>query len=270
MALSHVNEDQMWNGGRRVGHPLLKGEYTGHEKTYSGDVNISPRLAETKRNQQFLEKSVLPFFLGRSRFWLFHLFFLLNPGDPPSAPPLRVAAAWTRGGAGGESLEFSRKNRWNSQNRYLPGKIGKTDFSKKFWFRLVSASLGEISWSPKYVFSWPVYPPLRRGCRWIREGQWQMERKTNICAACQICFGNTQCKGFVYNQKEEHHHWRFRLFSHSLNPPPIEVWCLKVLQHTMKSKRYLHWIFIFISLWFYALTFLEQPLSHTALDGDWR
>ena len=69
-------------------HPLLKGEYTGHEKTYSGDVNISPRLAETKRNQQFLEKSVLPFFLGRSRFWLFHLFFLLNPGNPPPAPPL--------------------------------------------------------------------------------------------------------------------------------------------------------------------------------------
>ena len=80
-------------------HPLLKGEYTGHEKTYSGDVNISPRLAETKRNQQFLEKSVLPFFLGRSRFWLFHLFFLLNPGDSPPAPPLWVTAArgqqWT-------------------------------------------------------------------------------------------------------------------------------------------------------------------------------
>ena len=51
-------------------HPLLKGGYTGHEKTYSGDVDISPGLAETKRNQQFLEKSVLPIFLGSSRFFL--------------------------------------------------------------------------------------------------------------------------------------------------------------------------------------------------------
>ena len=51
-------------------HPLLKGEYTGHEKTYFGDLNISPRLAETKQNQQFLEKSDLPFFMGGSRFWL--------------------------------------------------------------------------------------------------------------------------------------------------------------------------------------------------------
>ena len=51
-------------------HPLLKGGYTGHEKTYSGDVDISPRLAETKRNQQFLEKSDLPIFLGSSRFFL--------------------------------------------------------------------------------------------------------------------------------------------------------------------------------------------------------
>ena len=46
-------------------HPLLKGGYTGHEKTYSEEVNISPRLAETKQNQQFLEKSVLPIFPGR-------------------------------------------------------------------------------------------------------------------------------------------------------------------------------------------------------------
>ena len=96
---------------RMVWHPLLKGEYTGHEKTYSGDVNISPRLAETKRNQQFLEKSVLPFFLGRSRFWLFHLFFLLNPGNPPPPPPLVHAAATRRGGAGGGSPGISRKNR---------------------------------------------------------------------------------------------------------------------------------------------------------------
>ena len=51
-------------------HPLLKGGYTGHEKTYSGDVDISPGLAETKRNQQFLEKSDLPIFLGSSRFFL--------------------------------------------------------------------------------------------------------------------------------------------------------------------------------------------------------
>ena len=28
-------------------HPLLKGGYTGHEKTYSGDVDIFPRLAQT-------------------------------------------------------------------------------------------------------------------------------------------------------------------------------------------------------------------------------
>ena len=34
-------------------HPLLEGGYTGHEKTYSGDVDISPGLAETKRYQQF-------------------------------------------------------------------------------------------------------------------------------------------------------------------------------------------------------------------------
>ena len=51
-----------------VWHPLLKGGYTGHEKTYSGDVDISPGLAETKRNQQFLDKSVLPIFLGSSYF----------------------------------------------------------------------------------------------------------------------------------------------------------------------------------------------------------
>ena len=38
-------------------HPHLKGGYTGHEKTYSGDVDISPGLAETKRNQQILETS---------------------------------------------------------------------------------------------------------------------------------------------------------------------------------------------------------------------
>ena len=54
----------------RHAHPLLKGGYTGHEKTYSGDVDISPGLAETKRNQQFLEKSDLPIFLGSSRFFL--------------------------------------------------------------------------------------------------------------------------------------------------------------------------------------------------------
>ena len=52
------------------GHPLLKGGYTGHEKTYSGDIDISPGLAETKRNQQILEKSDLPIFLGSSRFFL--------------------------------------------------------------------------------------------------------------------------------------------------------------------------------------------------------
>ena len=50
------------------GHPLLKGKYTGHEITYLGDHNISPRLAETKRNQKKLGKSDLPIFLGGSRF----------------------------------------------------------------------------------------------------------------------------------------------------------------------------------------------------------
>ena len=33
--------------GRALGHPLLKGGYTGHEKTYSGDLDISPGLAKT-------------------------------------------------------------------------------------------------------------------------------------------------------------------------------------------------------------------------------
>ena len=82
-------------------HPLLKEWYTGHEKTYSGDINISPGLAETKRNQQILEKLGLPIFVGMSQFWLFHLFFLLNPGNPPPAPPLVDAAATQMGGAGG-------------------------------------------------------------------------------------------------------------------------------------------------------------------------
>ena len=51
-------------------HPLLKGGYTEHEITYSGDDDISPGLAETKRNQQISEKSGLPIFLGSSRFSL--------------------------------------------------------------------------------------------------------------------------------------------------------------------------------------------------------
>ena len=91
-------------------HPFLKGGYTGHEKTYFGDDDISPRLAETKRNQQFLEKSVLPIFLGRSRFWLFHPFFLLNPGNPPPDLPIVHAAASQRGGSGAGLPGFSRKN----------------------------------------------------------------------------------------------------------------------------------------------------------------
>ena len=49
-------------------HPLLKGDYTGHEKTYFGDLDISPRLAETKRKQKISEKSGLPIFLGSSWF----------------------------------------------------------------------------------------------------------------------------------------------------------------------------------------------------------
>ena len=50
-------------------HPLLKGGYTGHEKTYSGDIDISPGLAETKQTQYFLDKSVLPIFPGSSHFF---------------------------------------------------------------------------------------------------------------------------------------------------------------------------------------------------------
>ena len=42
------------------------------KKTCYGDVDISPGLAETKRNQQFLDKSVLPIFLGSSHFSQIH------------------------------------------------------------------------------------------------------------------------------------------------------------------------------------------------------
>ena len=49
-------------------HPLLKPTYTGHEKTSVGNLNFLPRLAETKQDQQFLEKSGLQIFLGCSRF----------------------------------------------------------------------------------------------------------------------------------------------------------------------------------------------------------
>ena len=38
-------------------HPLLKPTYTRPEKTSVGNPNFLPRLAETKQNQQFLEKS---------------------------------------------------------------------------------------------------------------------------------------------------------------------------------------------------------------------
>ena len=38
-----------------------------------------------------------------------------------------------------------------------------TLFLNKKLFRLVSATLGEILTSSEYVFSWLVYPPLRRG-----------------------------------------------------------------------------------------------------------
>ena len=59
--LRHQDIFQVWGG-----HPLLKGDYTGHEKTYFGDLDISPRLAETKRKQKISEKSGLPIFLGSS------------------------------------------------------------------------------------------------------------------------------------------------------------------------------------------------------------
>ena len=66
-----VEVEVEWRGRGDEGqgtHPLLKGKYTGHEITYLGDHNISPRLAETKRNQKKLGKSDLPIFLGGSRF----------------------------------------------------------------------------------------------------------------------------------------------------------------------------------------------------------
>ena len=40
-------------------HPLLKATYTRPEITSVGNVDFSPRLAETKRDQHFLEKSGL-------------------------------------------------------------------------------------------------------------------------------------------------------------------------------------------------------------------
>ena len=42
-----------------VWHPLLKATYTRPEITSVGNVDFSPRLAETKRDQQLLEKSGL-------------------------------------------------------------------------------------------------------------------------------------------------------------------------------------------------------------------
>ena len=56
-----------WTRGSQKGlHPLPKGDYTGHEKTYFGDLDISPRLAESKQKQNISEKSSLPIFLGSS------------------------------------------------------------------------------------------------------------------------------------------------------------------------------------------------------------
>ena len=60
----------MWNGFLFIGfllanqsltddHPLLKATYTRPEITSVGNVDFSPRLAETKRDQQLLEKSGL-------------------------------------------------------------------------------------------------------------------------------------------------------------------------------------------------------------------
>ena len=51
-----------------MAHPLLKASYTRPETTSVGNVDFSPRLAETKRNQEFLEKSGLEF------FWAAHDF----------------------------------------------------------------------------------------------------------------------------------------------------------------------------------------------------
>ena len=42
-------------------HPLLKGKYTGQEKTYLGDLDISPRLAETKRNKKIIKIGLTDF-----------------------------------------------------------------------------------------------------------------------------------------------------------------------------------------------------------------
>ena len=68
----HCQRLVTWRSGEVAGgelaRPLLKGDYTGHEKTYFGDLDISPRLAETKRKQKISEKSGLPIFLGGSWF----------------------------------------------------------------------------------------------------------------------------------------------------------------------------------------------------------
>ena len=55
---------------RRRDAPLLKQTYTGPETTSVGDLDFSPTLAKTKRDQQFLEKSGLWIFQGSSRFSL--------------------------------------------------------------------------------------------------------------------------------------------------------------------------------------------------------
>ena len=55
------------------------------------------------------------------------------------------------------------------------------------------------------------------------------ERQT-ICTACQICLGNTQCMGFVNNQKENIIIGSLDFFLQSKSFP---YWrCLEVLQHT--------------------------------------
>ena len=62
--LGLLDEEQPWLT------PSLKEVIPGMKKTYSGDIDISPGLAETKRNQLILEKLDLPIFLGSSRFFL--------------------------------------------------------------------------------------------------------------------------------------------------------------------------------------------------------
>merc|ERR1712181_105615 len=60
----------------------------------------------------------------------------------------------------GRQIAVSYRNILLRQTARL--QMGEEDVGEET--RRVSASLGEILTSPEYVFLWPVYLPLRRGC----------------------------------------------------------------------------------------------------------